>query len=68
MIGPLLRRIVMWPIPPRYSGPAVAIVVLAAFAVALVGVHTFLGVLAALTSAGVLVFAIRALCTAPRSP
>jgi hypothetical protein len=68
MIGPLVRRIVIWPIPPRYSGPAVVTILLAASAVAVVGVHTFSGVLTALISAGVLVFAIRALCTAPRSP
>jgi hypothetical protein len=66
MIGPLVRRLVMFPIPPRYSAPAVATAALTAAMVALVQAHSFPGVLAAATGAAVLVFGVRALCLAGR--
>jgi hypothetical protein len=59
MIAGLLRRIVIWPIPPAYSGPAVATVLLTALIVAFAQVHSIPGVLAALLSSIVVVFAIQ---------
>src|SRR5215211_7058909 len=60
-MGKLLRRIVIWPIPPAYSTQAVATVVLAAIIVALAQVRSFPGVLATLLSGFVAVCAIRSL-------
>ncbi|MFL4978752.1 MAG: hypothetical protein ACJ8E1_21430 [Xanthobacteraceae bacterium] len=58
MMGKLLRRIVIWPIPPAYSAQAVATVVLAAIIVAFAQVRSFPGVLAALLTGFVAVCAI----------
>jgi len=56
----------MFPIPPRYSAEAVATAALTVAVVALAQLHSFPGVLAAATSAAVLVFGARALCLAGR--
>jgi hypothetical protein len=66
MIGALLRRLAMWPIPPRYSAEVTATAILTAAAVVLAQAQSFTGVLAAATSAAVLVFATRALRLACR--
>ena len=61
MIGSLLRRVVMLPIPPSYSGRALAIAALTAAMVVLARVHAFPGVLAAALAATVVVFTVDAL-------
>jgi hypothetical protein len=56
MIARLLRRIVIWPIPPAYSGQAVATVLLTAVIVASAQLHSLPGVLAAVSiSIGVVI-------------
>jgi hypothetical protein len=61
-MGRLLRRIVIWPIPPAYSAQAAATIVLTAVIVAFVQVRSLPGVLAALLSGIAVVFAIQSLC------
>ncbi len=56
MLGRLLRRVVIWPIPPAYAGPAAATVLFTAGLVALTQVRSALGVVAALLGATVIVF------------
>jgi hypothetical protein len=55
MFGSLLRRLVIWPIPPRYSGHALAIVLVTAALVGLGQAYGFIGVLAAAIAATALV-------------
>jgi hypothetical protein len=55
-MGRLLRRVVIWPIPPAYARPAAAAVLLTAGLVALARVHSASGVLAALLGATIVVF------------
>jgi hypothetical protein len=61
MIGSLLRRVVMLPIPPSCSGRALAIAALTAATVVLARVHAFPGVLAAAAAATVVVITVDAL-------
>jgi hypothetical protein len=67
MIARLLRRIVIWPIPPAYSGQAAATVLLTAVIVASAKVHSLSGVLAALLSSIAVVFGIQSLYGKRRS-
>ena len=66
MFGSLLRRIVIWPIPPRYSGQAVAIAALTAAITALTQTHAFSGVVTATAIAVVLVLGSQAVCQSRR--
>jgi hypothetical protein len=61
MMGSLLRRLIMLPIPPSYSGRALAIAILTAATVVLAKVHAFPGVLAAAAAATIVVFTVDAL-------
>lgn len=61
MIARLLRRIVIWPIPPAYSGQAVATILCTVAIVALAEVHSLPGLLAAVASGTLLVFGIQVL-------
>jgi hypothetical protein len=67
MLGRLLRRLVIWPIPPRYSGPAVTTLLLTVALVAAGQIHSFAGVAAAAIGATAFTFALRALFGAERS-
>jgi len=60
MIGSLLRWIIIWPVPPRYSGQAVGILLITVAVIAIANVHSFPGVLAAACGATLLVFTARA--------
>jgi hypothetical protein len=61
MIGSLLRKAVIWPLPPRYSGLGVATSVLTIVLIAVAEIHSFPGVLAAAMSATTLVLGTHAL-------
>ena len=67
MIARLLRTIVIWPIPPAYSGQAVATVLLTAVIVAFAQVHSLPGVLVALSSGIAVVLGIHSLCGSRRT-
>jgi hypothetical protein len=68
MIGRLLRGLVIWPIPPRYSGPAVATPLLTVALLAVAQIHSLAGVAAAAIGAAAFTFGLRALCRVRQRP
>ena len=66
MMGALLRRLVIWPIPPAYSGRAAAISLVTVAMIALTEVHGFGGVLAVALAATGLVLGIEAVILSHR--
>ena len=68
MLGSLLRRLVIFPIPPAHAGRASAIAVLTALMVMLSGMHTFGGVIGAALTATATVLFIEVLILVNRRP